>query len=67
LFTFHALRSEFTLPACLKVWYIEVTEVVFHVLKPNPANFVANKNVPSNVVTLATFHPLRSEFISEAK
>jgi hypothetical protein len=43
-----------------------MTEVVSHEPKPVPANLDAPWNVWDSVVTLATFHALRSEFISLA-
>ena len=66
LATFHLLRSEFISPAKVKVDCRVVTEVVSHDPKPVPANLDAPWNVHSSIVTLATFHPLRSEFISAA-
>ena len=47
--------------------FIVVTEAVSHEFKPVPINFVAPLNVASIVTTLATFHPLRSAFIRNAK
>ena len=67
LSTFHPLRSEFISSAALKVQNRVVTEDVSHDANPVPVNFNAWENVPSNLFTLATFHPLRSEFISEAE
>ena len=61
--TFHLLRSEFILLADIKVPYRFVTEAVFHELKPVPAKLDAEANVCASVVTLATFHVLRSTFI----
>jgi len=66
LATFHPLRSEFISPAEVKVQARVVTEEVSHESKPIPANLDAPRNVFSSVVTLATFHPLRSEFIAAA-
>ena len=49
-----------------KVLLMLVTLAMFHVGKPAPANLDALVNVYDSVVTLATFHPFRSEFISPA-
>jgi hypothetical protein len=49
-----------------KVSAILVTLVMFHVGKPVPVNVDALLNVDDSVVTLATLHLLRSEFISPA-
>jgi hypothetical protein len=49
-----------------KVETIVFTLAMSHVGKPAPANLDALRNVYCSVVTLATFHPLRSEFISTA-
>ena len=66
LATLHLLRSEFISPADSKVWDRVVTEAVSHDPKPAPVNLDALVNVYCSVVTLATFHPLRSEFVSLA-
>jgi hypothetical protein len=66
LSTFHAPRSEFISPALKKVPARLVTEAVSHLDKPIPVNFDASRNVLSIVLTLSTFHALRSEFISPA-
>ena len=50
----------------VKVSAMLVTLAMFHVGKPVPVNLDAPLNVCCSVVTLATFHPLRSEFISLA-
>ena len=44
-----------------------VTLAMFHVGKPVPVNLDAPLNVFASVSTLATFHLLRSEFISPTK
>jgi hypothetical protein len=52
--------------AVVKVLLMVVTLAMSHDPKPAPANLDALLNAYDSVVTLATFHLLRSEFISPA-
>ena len=63
LFIFHAPRSAFISLAAEKEYPMWVTEAVSQKLKPVPMNLEACWNVYRMLVTLATLHPLRSEFI----
>ena len=65
--TSHPPKSTFTKLAPQKVLCRVVREVVIHEFKPVPANFDAPLNVSSKLVTLPTFHVLRSAFISRAE
>jgi hypothetical protein len=50
----------------MKVLLRVVTDAISHDFKPVPSNMAARPNVPSSVVTLATFHPLKSASTSTA-